>query len=66
MKNDLIYSAWRDSETYQVPMTEEGERLAEQRYYGFQKGWEYAMFYLEHQSIDMKDYLEREETDDNT
>jgi hypothetical protein len=56
----LIYSAWKDSETYQVPMTEEGERLAKQRWYDFKQGWEYAQFYKEHNHIERKDY------DDNT
>jgi len=54
----LIYSAWRDSEAYQVPMTEEGMRLAGIRFNTFRKGWEYHKFYLEHDDVFMKDYLE--------
>ena len=34
-----VYNAWRESEAYAVPMTELGEKLAAQRWYGFQKGW---------------------------
>jgi hypothetical protein len=54
----LIEQAWRDSESYQVPMTEEGEKLAKQRFYGFQKGWNYAKFHTETCDIYMKDYYE--------
>jgi hypothetical protein len=55
---ELIYNAWRDSEAYQVPMTEEGMRLAGNRFNTFRKGWEYHKFYLEHGDVYMKDYLE--------
>lgn len=58
----LIYNAWRDSEAYQVPMTEEGERLAQQRYYGFKKGWEYAQFFAKHGTIYKKDYDEQDDS----
>ena len=51
----LIYNAWRDSEAYQVPMTEEGEKLAQQRYYGFKQGWLYKEFYDKHGNIYKKD-----------
>lgn len=34
-----IYNLWRESESYQVPMTEEGEKLAQHRYRGFKKGY---------------------------
>lgn len=34
-----IYHLWRESESYQVPMTEEGVKLADQRYHGFKKGY---------------------------
>jgi hypothetical protein len=54
----LIYEAWRNSEAYQVPMTELGQKIAEQRYYAFIKGWEYAMFYKKHNHVDMKSFLE--------
>jgi predicted transcriptional regulator len=54
----LIEQAWRDSESYQVPMTEEGEKLAKQRFYGFQKGWNYAKFHTETSDVYMKDYYE--------
>ena len=56
--NSVIYTAWRDSEAYQVPMTEEGQRLADIRYAAFRKGWAYHKFYLEHGEVYMKDYLE--------
>jgi hypothetical protein len=61
MMNDyksLEYNAWRDSEAYQVPVTDEGAKLAEQRYRGFRKGWEYAMFYMKHNRID-RHYFEQ-------
>jgi ribosomal protein S21 len=41
-EEDLIYRAWRDSESYQVPMTKEGEEKAQARFYAFKKGWAYA------------------------
>jgi len=55
----VIYDAWRNAESYQVPMTEQGVKLADARYYGFCKGWAYAKFYAEHGHTDMKDYFER-------
>ena len=55
----IIYDAWRNAESYQVPMTEQGLKLADARYYGFCKGWAYAKFYAEHGHTDMKDYFER-------
>ena len=55
----VIYDAWRNAESYQVPMTEQGVKLADARYYGFRKGWAYAKFYTEHGHTDMKDYFER-------
>lgn len=45
--NDIVYQAWRVSESDQTPMTKEGEGLAKQRWYGFKQGWEYAMMYME-------------------
>jgi hypothetical protein len=33
------YDAWRESESYQVPMTAEGEALAEKRWHNFNKGF---------------------------
>jgi len=57
-EDQLIYNGWRDSEAYQVPMTEEGMRLAGIRFETFRKGWEYHRFYLEHGDVFMKDYLE--------
>jgi hypothetical protein len=56
--DEQLFRAWRNSEAYQVPMTEEGERLAAHRWYGFQLGWEYAKFYAKHGNIDRKEYLE--------
>jgi len=57
-ENELIYNAWRDSEAYQVPMTEEGVIRADMRLRTFRKGWEYHKFYSEHGDVYMKDYLE--------
>lgn len=34
-----VYSAWRRSEAYGCPMTQEGLAKAEQRYAGFQAGY---------------------------
>jgi len=58
-QEQLIYNAWRDSEAYAVPMTEEGEKLAKMRWHGFKRGWEYAEFYAKTGSIYMKDYDEQ-------
>ena len=60
----LIYNAWRDSEAYGIPMTEEGGKLAEIRFRSFRRGWEYHRFYLEHGDVYMKDYLERQDYDE--
>ena len=57
-EDQLIYRAWRDSEAYQVPVTEEGEKLAEARHHAFKRGWEYGKFYAKHDNIFMKSYLE--------
>jgi hypothetical protein len=57
-EEDLIYRAWRDSESYQVPMTKEGEEKAQARFYAFKKGWAYAKFHTKHNEIYMKDYCE--------
>ena len=57
-KEQLVHRAWRDSEAYQVPMTEEGEKLAQARYHTFKRGWEYAKFHTRHDNIFMKSYLE--------
>lgn len=42
----IILTAWRESEAWAVPMTEEGTRLAEHRYNGFIKGWKAAIEHL--------------------
>jgi hypothetical protein len=63
--NILIEQAWRDSESYQVPMTDEGEKLAKQRFYGFQKGWNYAKFHTETSDVYMKDYYEHGKRDED-
>lgn len=42
------YDAWRESESYQVPMTPEGEELANKRWLSFEKGY-YAGI---HEAID--------------
>jgi hypothetical protein len=60
----LIYDAWRDSEAYGIPMTEEGGKLAEIRLRSFRRGWEYHRFYLQHGDVYMKDYLERQDYDE--
>jgi hypothetical protein len=60
----LIYDAWRDSEAYGIPMTEEGGKLAQNRFRSFRQGWEYHQFYLEHGDVYMKDYLERQDYDE--
>jgi hypothetical protein len=57
-EEDLIYRAWRDAESYQVPMTKEGEKLAEMRFYAFTKGWAYAKFHTKTNDVYMKDYYE--------
>ncbi len=57
-EEDLIYRAWRDSESYQVPMTREGEEKAQARFYAFKKGWAYAKFHTKHNDVFMKDYYE--------
>ena len=61
----MIYQAWRNAESYQVPMTEEGVRLADSRYYGFCKGWAYAQFYAKHGHTDMKEHNERHDDDES-
>lgn len=61
----MIYNAWRNAESYQVPMTEEGQKLADSRYYGFCKGWAYAQFYAKHGHTDMKEYNERSDNDES-
>jgi hypothetical protein len=60
----LIYDAWRDSEAYGVPMSEEGGKLAQNRFRSFRLGWEYHQFYLKHGDVYMKDYLERQDYDE--
>lgn len=56
----LIQNAFRDSESYQVPMTEGGLKLQEMRYHAFAKGWAYAEFYAQTGDVYMKDYNERQ------
>ena len=56
--NQLIELAFRDSESYQVPMTEEGLKLAEIRYQAFIRGWRYHEFYVNTGDVCMKDYNE--------
>ena len=51
----VIHNAFRDAESYQIPMTEQGLKLADARYYGFRKGWAYAQFYAKYGHTDMKD-----------
>jgi hypothetical protein len=34
-----IYNDWRVSEAHQVPVTEQGEKLAEHRWRGFERGY---------------------------
>lgn len=54
----IIYDAWRDSEAYQVPMTEEGAKLAEIRFYIFKLGWKYCEFYAKRGHVYIKDHEE--------
>ena len=54
----VIHSAFRDAEAYQIPMTDQGLKLADARYYGFRKGWAYAQFYATYGHTDMKDFME--------
>ena len=54
----VIHNAFRDAESYQIPMTEKGLKLADARYYGFCKGWAYAQFYAKFGHTDMKDFNE--------
>ena len=56
--NRLVELAFRDSESYQVPMTEEGLKLAEMRYQAFIRGWRYHKFYVNTGDVCMKDYNE--------
>jgi hypothetical protein len=35
----LCYSAWRRSESYQIPVNELGQTMAEERYKQFKKGY---------------------------
>lgn len=35
----LCYRAWRRSESYQVPVTQAGQEMAEERYKQFKKGY---------------------------
>jgi len=60
-QDKLIYDAWRDSESYQVPVTEEGQELADRRYRSFSTGWKYAKFHSEHGTVYMKDYIDVDE-----
>ena len=43
MRHSEAYLAWRESEAYQVPMTEEGEEKAQLRWLNFRKGWDAAI-----------------------
>ena len=42
-KDEYCYNAWRKSEAYQCPMTQEGMKSAEERYRHFKVGWDYAI-----------------------
>ena len=41
--DDKVYSAWRRYEAYQVPMTKEGMKRAEERFNQFKKGFDYGV-----------------------
>jgi len=56
MNDRLIELAFRDSESYQIPMTEEGMKKAEMRYHSFIQGWKYHEFYMKTGDVCMKDY----------
>ena len=42
-KDEKCYSAWRRSEAYSLPMTEEGIKAAEERYREFKKGFAFGI-----------------------
>ena len=42
-KDEKCYSAWRRSEAYSLPMTEEGMKAAEERYKEFKKGFAFGI-----------------------
>ena len=39
-------------------MTAEGEKLCQQRFWGFKKGWAYAKFHTKTNDVYMKDYYD--------
>lgn len=41
--DDKVYSAWRRSEAYQVPVTEQGMEEAEERFKRFKIGFDYGV-----------------------
>ena len=43
---DKCYRDWRRREAYGVPVTEEGIRMANERYAEFKKGWEYGISFM--------------------
>jgi hypothetical protein len=45
--HDEMYYAWRESEAYQVPMTQEGVDRANLRWKSFQKGWQAHKKFIE-------------------
>lgn len=42
-KDEKCYAAWRRSEAYSLPMTEEGIKAAEERYKEFKKGFAFGI-----------------------
>ena len=55
------YDAWRESESYQVPMTDEGVELANKRWVSFEKGYRAGI----NEAIDYLKGSQREVQDDN-
>ena len=43
MTEEKTYNAWRESEAYAMPLTEEGVNKAQERWRGFNKGYEQAL-----------------------
>lgn len=54
--DDLIHRAWRDAEAYAVPMTKEGQELADMRFSSFKQGWIYAKFHTEHNEVHKRSF----------
>ena len=58
-QQDILYSKWRRSEAYMLPMTPEGISKAGHRYDNFKVGFEYGMTY----AVEILEELHRENKD---